>query len=131
LILILFTHFAFGVDWGNSLGGLIVLSLAMIFAACGFGMFIATIFKSSKAVNSMSPAMVMVMAFIGGSMFPLFALPPVLQTVSKITLNNWALRGYMSIMLGDGINSIITPVIVLCVMGTAFLTAGISRLRLN
>jgi ABC-2 type transport system permease protein len=131
LILMLFTRLAFGVDWGNSLGGLIILSLAMIFAASGFGMFIATIFKSSKAVNSMSPAMVMVMAFIGGSMFPLFALPPVLQTLSKLTLNNWALRGYLGIMLGDGINSIITPVIVLCAMGTVFLAAGISRLRLD
>jgi ABC-type multidrug transport system permease subunit len=71
----------------------------------------------------------MVMSFLGGSMFPIYAMPPALQAVSKITLNNWALRGCLSLMLNNGIGSIVTPLIILCAMGAAFLGAGILRLK--
>lgn len=129
--LIIFTRFAYGVNWGSSPSGLILLSLSMIFAASGFAMFIATIFKTSKSVFAVSPAVIMVMSALGGSMFPILAMPPVLQTISKVTLNNWALRGYLSLMMDGTVNSVTTPVIVLFAIGAVFLTVGISRLRLN
>lgn len=129
IALVLFTHFAFGVNWGNSLIGLILVSASMIFAATGFAMFIATIFKTTKSVQSMSSALIMVLSALGGSMFPIFGMPPLLQTISKLTLNNWALRGYLSLMMNG--TDLITPIIVLCAMGITFLTLGITRLKLD
>lgn len=129
IALVLFTHFAFGVNWGNSLIGLILVSASMIFAATGFAMFIATIFKTTKSVQSMSSALIMVLSALGGSMFPIFGMPPLLQTISKLTLNNWALRGYLSLMMNG--TDLITPIIVLCAMGITFLTLGIARLKLD
>lgn len=130
-VLILFTKFIFKVNWGSSTLGIIILSAAMIFAASGFAMFIAALFKSSKAVDSATPAIVMIMSFMGGSMFPLMAMPSILQNISKITLNNWALRGYISLMTDGTISSIITPTLVLGAIGIIFLTVGISRLKLQ
>ncbi|WP_291561169.1 MULTISPECIES: ABC transporter permease [unclassified Clostridium] len=130
-ILILFTKFAFKVSWGNSILGLIILSASMIFASCGFAMLLATMFKTSKAVNSINPALIMIMSFLGGNMYPLFLMPSTLQAVSKITPNNWALRGYLSLMLNNGASSIFLPSIILFIMGMVFLTLGISRLKLD
>lgn len=129
-VLILFTCVAFKVNWGDSILGLILLSCAMVFAASGFAMFLASLFKTSKAVHAANPVLIMLMAFLGGSMYPLYAMPETMQNFSKITLNNWALRGYMDLMLGNGISSIGTSLIVLTVMGAVFLIAGISRLKL-
>lgn len=129
-VLILFTKFVFGVDWGNSIPGLVVLSGAMIFAACGLSMLIASLMKTARAVGAVNPVIVMLLSMLGGSMMPLFVMPPVMQTISKITLNNWALNGYISLMFHNGFQSIVTPSLVLCGMGCIFLTIGIMRLKL-
>jgi len=131
MVLIIFTKFAFGVDWGSSIPGLVVLSGAMIFAACGLAMLIASLMKSARAVGAINPVIVMLLSMLGGSMIPLFVMPPVMQILSKITLNNWALNGYISLMFHSGFQSIITPALVLCAMGSVFLTVGIMRLKLN
>lgn len=123
-VLIAFTKLSFNVSWGNSLPGLIVLSLAMIFAACGFSIFLSLIFKTSKSVFLTSAVIIMIMAFIGGSMYPLSQMPAAMQTVSKFMLNNWALRGYLSLMMGSGFSSIVTPSIVLVVIGVLLLLCG-------
>jgi ABC-2 type transport system permease protein len=130
-VLIAFTKYIYKADWGNSIPGVIVLSAATLLAACGLAMFIATIFKTSKAVDSVVPAGIMVLSFLGGSMFPIYAMPQTLQTVAKITPNNWALRGYINLMLNNGFSSIVTPTLVLTGIGTVLLIAGISRLKLQ
>lgn len=130
-VLILFTKFVFNVNWGNSMGGIIVLSLSMIFASSGLAMMIASLFKSSKAVNSAGPPIVMVMSFLGGSMLPIYVMPQVLQSIAKVTLNNWALNGYLNLMLNNGFQAVVTPSIIMCGMGIVFLIIGILRLRLE
>lgn len=130
-VLILFTRFAYGVDWGNSIGGITVLSLSMIFAASGLAMMIASLFKSSRTVFSAGPPIVMVMSFLGGSMLPIYIMPPVLQNIAKVTLNNWALNGYLSLMLDNGFQAVVMPSIVMCAMGIVFLVTGILRLKLE
>ncbi|MBW9154577.1 ABC transporter permease [Clostridium estertheticum] len=129
IILIFFTKLAFNVSWGISLLGLIVLSLSMIFASCGFSMFLSVIFKTSKSASLTSSVIIMIMAFIGGSMYPLSQMPAIMQTVSKFMLNNWALRGYLSLMMGGGFSSIITPSIVLLVIGILLLLCGTLKFK--
>ncbi|MDP4091162.1 MAG: ABC transporter permease, partial [Bacillota bacterium] len=130
-VLIVFTSYIFDTDWGNSLGGIIVLSAALLFAACGFAMFIATLFKTAKGVQGASSPIVMVMSFLGGSMFPIYSMPDAMQTAAKIVPNNWGLRGYISLMLGNGMGSIVTPALVLTAFGAVMLVIGIFRLRLD
>jgi ABC-2 type transport system permease protein len=130
-VLIAFTKLAFGSDWGDSPAGLIILSAAMIFAASGYALFFASLFKTSRGADSVSSVIVIVMSFLGGSMFPIMGMPPMLRAASKLTLNGWALNGYLDLMLGNGLSSIILPAVVLCGMGIVFLGAGVLRLRLE
>lgn len=129
VILVLFTKLLFNVDWGNSILGLIFLSLSMIFATCGFSVFLSVIFKTSKAADVSGSVIIMIMSFIGGSMYPLSAMPTAMQEASKIMPNNWALRGYLSLMINGGFNSIIKPSIVLLAIGTAFLLIGTLKFK--
>ena len=130
-VLIFFTAIVFKVNWGNSIIGLIAISAAMIFAACGFSIFLATIFKTSKAADSTTPVLVMIISFLGGSMFPIYGMPEAMQNISRLTFNNWALRGYIDLMLNNGLAAVTTPIVVLLGFGIVFLSIGISRLRLN
>lgn len=130
-VLIIFTKHVFNTDWGNSVAGIIMLSGALLFAVCGMAMFIASIFKTAKAVQGVSSPVVMIMSFLGGSMFPIYAMPDGMQMVSKIVPNNLALRGYISLMLGKGADAVILPSIVLVLFGTIMLTIGIFKLKLD
>lgn len=130
-ILILFTKVVFRVEWGSSLSGLIVLSLAMTFAACGLSMLLATVFKTSKTADIVNPVIIMLMAFVGGNMIPLYEMHPSLQNAANLLLNNWALKGFLNLMVDNGFSSIITTSIVLFLMGAGFLGLGISRLKLQ
>lgn len=131
IVLVAFTKIVFNVSWGNSLSGLTVLSLAMIFASCGFSLFLSLIFKSTKSVLLTSAVIIMIMSFIGGSMYPLSQMPEAMQTASKFMLNNWALRGYLSLMMGSGFSSIIIPSIVLVVIGSLLLLCGTFKFKFD
>ena len=128
-ILILFTKIVYKVDWGSSLLGLILLSVFLSYAASGLSVLIATLFKSSKTIDMVNPAIILVMSFVGGNMFPLYEMSDLLRKVSLTLMNNWGLRGYLSLMINSSAQSISVTYLVLFVMGTVLLGLGIGRLR--
>lgn len=130
-IIILFSRFAFGVRWGDSIGGLLLLSTTLSFAASGMALMIATLFKSSKAVNTLNPVIIMVMGFIGGNMIPIYEMNVNFQKVGNLLLNTWGMKGYLNLMINNGIQSVLLPSGVLFGMGVLFLIIGIPRLRLQ
>lgn len=130
-ILILFTKFVYHVNWGNSILGVILLTMAMTFAASGFSVFIATLFKSSKTVDIVNPMLILIISFIGGNMYPLYEMSELLRKFSMVLMNNWSLRGYLNLMINNDILSIFTPCLVLVGMGILFLTAGVARLKVE
>ncbi|MDO9574356.1 MAG: ABC transporter permease [Candidatus Contubernalis sp.] len=91
----------FGVNWGNPLG-VAILSLGAVCGATGIGLIIAAFSKTAASVDAMGSLIILSMSALGGSMFPVFAMPPVVQTLSKITLNSWAMEGFMKLMFEGG-----------------------------
>lgn len=130
-ILIIFTRVVYKTSWGNSLPGLIMLTLAMTFAASGFAVLIATLFKSSKTVDIVTPMLILIVSFIGGNMYPLYSMSDLLRKCSLVLMNNWALRGYLNLMIHNGFQSIIMPSVVLVGMGVLFLTVGVLKLKVE
>ena len=92
---------------------------------------IATIFKSSKAVDVLNPLLIMGMAFIGGNMIPLYEMNENFQKVGLLLLNTWGMKGYLNLMINNGIESILLPSAVLVGMGIVFLLIGRPRLKLQ
>ncbi len=87
----------FGVNWGNPLGvALVVFGAA--FAATGVGLVIAALAKTAESASAVATFIVLSMAALGGSMFPTFAMPPWMQTLTKITINGWAMEGFVKLM---------------------------------
>jgi ABC-2 type transport system permease protein len=130
-ILILFTKFVYHVDWGRSIGGLILLTVTMAFAASGFAICVATIFQSAKTVDIVNPIIILIMAFIGGNMYPLYEMSEKLRKFSMILMNNWSLRGYLNLMINNGMDSILIPSLILTCMGGLFLAVGIVKLKVE
>jgi ABC-2 type transport system permease protein len=99
--MLLFASVVFGLPLLNYFIPLFIL-VPVIALTCGcFGIFIASICTSRKQVEGLSTLVVLVMSAIGGSMIPVFIMPAWMQSVSAISVNHWAIKGFYTIYLYD------------------------------
>jgi ABC-2 type transport system permease protein len=129
LILVIFTMLVYRVNWGGPLYALILLSLCVVYVSSGFGMFIAAIGKTIKAANNLGEILIMVFTALGGGMMPFYLFPQVMKIISNVTPNRHAMDAYYKLMQGAGFNEIIPNCIILLIMGTVFLSVGISKFK--
>lgn len=116
LILIGGTTLLFQLKWGDPLG-VLVLVLAAVFGASGWGMFITALARTPAQVGSVGSAIMLIFGILGGSFISLEMMPPVVQMVSKITPNAWALDGFTTLALGGTLPHLSTPITALLTMG--------------
>ena len=130
LAIMLLTWLFFKVSWGSSIAGLLLLAFSGCFAAAGMTIMIAGISKSSKSAAGFASLLIQLMSMLGGSMIPIYLMPKGMEMVSSITINKWLIKGFTDIMLGGGVNGVLTYVAILLVIGTIFTVIGMSRFRI-
>jgi ABC-2 type transport system permease protein len=128
-ILITFTDLAFGVYWGGSIPGLILVTLCCVFASSGMFMFIASISKTSRAADGFSQIFIQLFTILGGGMIPVYIMPKAMQMAAKVTINWWGMKGYLNLMADVG--PILTFCTILLAMGIIYLTVGIKKFRVE
>ena len=116
-ILILASTMFFQVKWGDALG-IIVLILAAVFGATGWGMLITAFARTPAQVGSTGSAVMLIFGILGGSFINLEQMPSFLRTVSKITPNAWGLDGFTTLALGGTLQNLAEPITALLIMGT-------------
>lgn len=97
IIMFVYAWLAFNLDIFIDIPSLLVMLLCTAFACASFGVFLAAISRTRKQVESMSVVVILVMSAIGGSMVPLFIMPPFMQKVAIISVNFWAIDGFYDI----------------------------------
>jgi ABC-2 type transport system permease protein len=76
-IMLAYSHFALKVKWGNMIP-ILVLSTASAFSVAGLGIFIASLIYRAgnyRLANAFENVIIQVMAFVGGSFFPVDVMP--------------------------------------------------------
>ena len=127
-ILILASALFFQVKWGDPLG-MIVLILAAVFGATGWGMVITAFARTPAQVGSVGSAIMLIFGILGGSFINLEQMPPLIQTMSKITPNAWGLDGFTTLALGGTLKNLGDPITALLIMGVVLF--GISVVLFN
>jgi len=116
LILIAASTLLFQLDWGDPLG-VLVLVLAAVFAAVGWGLVITSVAKYPGQVAALGSAIMLVFGILGGSFISLDQMPEWFRWLSRITPNSWGLNGFSTLALGGGLADIREPVFALLAMG--------------
>jgi ABC-2 type transport system permease protein len=122
-----YSHFALKVYWGNRIS-ILVLSAASALSVAGLGIFIASLtyrVENYRLANAFESVIIQVMAFLGGSFFPLDLMPEIIRKVSFISLNGVGLKAYLKIILGYGFSDILINVSILAIAGILFTLAGV------
>ncbi len=117
LILIISTALLFNLQWGDSLG-VLVLVLAAVFAAVGWGMLITAVTKTPGQVQWVGMTVMLTFGLLGGSFFSVESMPGWFRTIGKITPNAWGLDGFTTLALGGTLPNLMEPITALLIMGT-------------
>jgi ABC-2 type transport system permease protein len=124
MILIVASALLFQLTWGDWLG-VVVLVLAAVFGASGWGLLITAVADTPGKVSAYGSAIMLIFGLLGGSFIDLEIMPPVVQWISKITPNAWGLDGFATLALGGKLANILTPVLALLVMGIVLFAAAL------
>ena len=116
LILIGASSLFFQLKWGDAFG-VVVLVLAAVFGATGWGMLITALARTPAQVGSVGSAVMLIFAMLGGSFIQLENLPAIVQTLGRITPNAWAMDGFTTLAFGGTLTTLSTPILALLTMG--------------
>src|SRR5512139_2767929 len=123
-ILILASALFFGVRWGDP-AGVVVLILATVYGAAGWGMLITAMARTPAQVGSVGSAIMLIFGILGGSFINLDQMHPLVQALSKITPNAWGLDGFTTLALGGTLADLVVPVTALLIMGTVLFVISV------
>lgn len=78
---------------------LFIVTLFSGLAAVGLGILLGTIAKTQEQAAPFAATFVVILAAIGGIWVPVFAMPKIMQSVSRISPMNWGLDAYYDVLL--------------------------------
>lgn len=87
---------------GNSLMGIILLSVSTAFAATGYGVMMGTIARTEQQGAIMGSLSVLLLSAIGGVWVPTYVMPELMRDISIVSPLNWALNGFYELFLRGG-----------------------------
>jgi ABC-2 type transport system permease protein len=124
LILIVASTLLFRLRWGDPLG-VLVLVLAAVVGAVGWGMIITALARTPGQVGAIGSAVMLTFGILGGSFISLDLMPGWFTALSKMTPNAWGLDAFQTLALGGGLSNILTPLLALLVMGLVLFTIAV------
>jgi len=129
LYIIAATAVAFGVDWGDPAAtGAVVLLFCILSAASA--MVLGALFRNDSQASGAGVGLGLVLAALGGSMFPLELFPEGMQRVAMLTPHGWANTAMAEVIRRDGgIADITTELAVLAGMAVVLLALATWSLR--
>ena len=130
-VLILGGKYLFGIDWGNSIAGIMTVTTVFVFAVTSFGLMLSGIVKTEAQLGAIAPVVLTSTSMLGGTMWPLEIVNnKALLFLAELTPQKWAMQGMLNIASkGMGFEAAIMPSIVLFIMGIIFFTIGVKLVK--
>jgi ABC-2 type transport system permease protein len=94
-LMLLLAMLVFRVNVFGNFVPVLIMSLATVAATTSFGMVIASLSKSYEQISATITIVVLSMSGIGGSMFPRILMPSWMQDIGLLTINGWAIDGFL------------------------------------
>jgi len=129
-LLILFGIYVMRVPWGNDPLALAVVLVTFGLTGVALGTTLGTFVRTESQAGSLSIILGMVMAMLGGAMWPMELFPPALQQVVKVLPTTWAMSALTDLsMRGGGLVDILPEAAVLLGFAGVFFVVGVWRFR--
>ena len=129
LFILLVGRVVFGVQWGDPLAaGFLVVAFSLV--ATGAGLVIGTVVRTEEQAGAVGPPVGIALGMLGGCMWPLVIVPPVMRLIGHATPHAWAMDGFIDLVARGGHVADVAPdILALAIFALLFLTVGVWRLR--
>jgi ABC-2 type transport system permease protein len=128
-VLVLASLLLFGIQWGQA-ATVMLVSLGLIVASAGFGVMLMSLITSSRQTGPVLGGVMTLTGMLGGLFTTAIPnIPASFDRVALVTPQGWALQGWKLALSGAGVGQTLVPVVVMLVMGSAFLAVGVVLLR--
>jgi len=119
----------FGVSWGDPIAAtLLVVTWCAVGA--GAGLLSGTVFRTPQQATAIGPALGIGLGMLGGCMWPLQIVGPLMRAVGHVTPHAWAVDAWTALLSrGAGVGDILGRLAVLAAFAIALLLAATVRLR--
>jgi ABC-2 type transport system permease protein len=111
----------FGLELHRHVPGFLVMAVVTALAASAFGLVLAALSRTRMQLVALSNLLILVMSALGGSMFPRYLLSESVQKVGLVTLNAWAIDGFMKVFWRDEPVTALAPQVAFLVGAAAVL----------
>lgn len=129
-LLMVFCKIVMGIEWGNSLTGIILLTLSGVFVSVCMAFAFCAFFKTSKTAIGVFSMVVVVMSFFSAPFDPYrIGRTGISAIMQKFTLNHWLHSGYVDIMSGKSVISIVPNILILLITGIVMLCVALYFFR--
>jgi ABC-2 type transport system permease protein len=98
-VMFVWAALAFGLDLFQlrNLAGFGVITAATAAAAAAFGLLLSALCRTRAQLSGVAVVVILILAALGGNLFPSFLMPEALRDLGRLTFNAWALEGYQKI----------------------------------
>jgi ABC-2 type transport system permease protein len=129
VFLILAAWLFFGVHWGDSIG-LLLITAAVICLGVAIVLLMATVFRTQQQATALGPWIGVALGMLGGCMWPLEIVPPIMKTIGRLSPAFWAMNAYLSLIFDHATVFDILPDVAMVFVFAAVIAAwGVVRLR--
>ena len=100
-VVIALTSFAFHNYWGAPVKNVLILFGSLILAVCAWSVFVAAVSPTPASADIIGNLGILLMAVAGGSIYPLASMPGFVRNLSRLTINRWAMDGFLTLFSGN------------------------------
>jgi len=126
VVMFVWGSMVFGLEMRGHWGGFLIMTVATALAASTFGLLLAAVSRSRMQLVALSNLSILAMSAVGGSMFPRFLMPEVMQKIGLVTINAWAIDGFQKVFWREEPISHLAPQVAVLI-GVAILLFAAAR----
>ncbi len=131
-VLVTVGGFVFGISWGRSPAGLLLLLLCYAIAVASLSTLLGSIARDPGQASSLGWILGMVLAALGGCWWPSEVMPRWLWTAAHLLPTAWAMDGFHSLIsFGHGLAEVVVPSLALLGFGVFFTILGARFLQVD
>jgi len=125
ILLLLAGQFVYGLSYGNSFAGLVLLAGSYCFAVAGLATMLGALLRTPEQAGSIGWLLGMLLAATGGCWWPAEIMPRWMWQAAHFQPVAWAMDGFHALIsFGYGLNGVLVPSMMLLGFGTLFAIVG-------
>ncbi|APH67735.1 ABC transporter permease [Bacillus sp. LR_5] len=128
-ILLLASHWLFGINWGNPAAVIVLVSFFLL-TVVGIGLVIAANVRTPEQQLAFGNLFVIATCMVSGMYWPIDIEPKFMQSIAEFLPQKWAMSGLTEIMAnGAHVTDILGICVILLVFAAITFTVGLKALR--